>query len=398
MEQNFPLSKAAETALKMLEHQGYEAYVVGGCVRDFCMNTPPHDYDITSAASPGEVKRIFQSFHVIPTGEKHGTITVMMDGEPLEITTFRKDGDYLDGRHPENVQFTTAIEEDLKRRDFTVNAMAYSPTRGMKDPFHGREDLQNGILRCVGDAPTRFTEDALRLLRALRFAARLEFSVETQTAAALHDLAPAIEKVSRERVFSEMNGLLLAKGLKTIMLQFHDVVCAAVPEIGSIPKADYLGALNTVEQLPPDITLRWAALLAPLGDDAALALRHLKAPNQLTQDVSALIACRDTEVMPDTVKHFMCRIGPAMTEKLCALRHAQGLLPDTALPLAKMQHILDTGECYKLSMLAVTGNDLKEIGIAGKQIGLTLQKLLDEVLCGNLPNEKETLLRAIRTF
>ncbi|MBE5776080.1 MAG: CCA tRNA nucleotidyltransferase [Clostridiales bacterium] len=398
MTEAFPLSPSAERALRILESHGHEAYVVGGCVRDFCMNKPPHDFDITSAAKPHEVKTIFRDFHVIPTGEKHGTVTVILDGEPLEITTFRKDGDYLDGRHPENVQFTSAIEEDLKRRDFTVNAMAYSPLRGLCDPFHGQEDLKKGVLRCVGDAQTRFTEDALRLLRALRFAARLEFDIEPETADALHALCPTIQKVSRERVLSEMNGLLQARGLVPVMRMFRDVVTAAVPETAQIAPEAYDQALLHTSRAPLDLSVRWAALLCPLGDQATAALKNLKASNQLTKEVSQLLSCGDLATDTGTVKLLMHRIGPDMCKKLFALRWAQGLIEDQDALLSRMQQILDDGECYQLSMLAVSGTDLMRLGITGKNVGKMLQHLLEQVLEGALPNEKEALLRAAGSF
>ena len=398
MTNQFPLSPAAAQALTLMEHHGYEAYVVGGCVRDFLMHIPPHDFDITTSATPDETKQVFKDFRVILTGEKHGTVTVLMDGEPLEITTFRKDGDYLDGRHPEKVEFTSAIHEDLMRRDFTVNAMAYSPIRGLCDPFHGQEDLKNGILRCVGDAPTRFTEDALRLMRALRFGARLSFTIEEKTADAIHALAPAIRKVSRERVLSEMNGLLQAADAVPVMTQFHDMVCAAVPELGTVSPDDYAAALAAMEKVDKsDLTLRWACLLSPLRENAAQALMMLKAPKRLTEDVQALISA-PAAIDPATVKMLMCRLGPVNAEKLCILRAAQGKFTHADTLIARIREVQETGECYQLSMLAVTGKDLMALGIQGKKIGETLNRLLDLVLADQLPNEKGALLGAISSF
>ena len=398
MENQFPLSPAAAKALTLMERHGYEAYVVGGCVRDFLMHIPPHDFDITTSATPDETKQVFKDFRVILTGEKHGTVTVLMDDEPLEITTFRKDGDYLDGRHPEKVEFTSAIEEDLMRRDFTVNAMAYSPLRGLCDPFHGQEDLKNGILRCVGDAPTRFTEDALRLMRALRFGARLSFTIEDKTADAIHALAPAITKVSRERVLSEMNGLLQAKDAVPVMTRFRDMVCAAVPQLAAVSEADYAAALAAMEKVgKSDLTLRWAALLSPLGQNAMQALLNLKAPKRLTEAVHALINAPDT-IDQALVKPLMCCLGPVNAEKLCLLRAAQGLLSDADALIARIREVQERGECYQLSMLAVTGKDLMSLGVQGKAIGETLHKLLDLVLLDQLPNEKQALLSALSSF
>lgn len=396
MEKQFPLSPAAEKALQLLEESGFESYIVGGSVRDFCMHTPPHDFDITTASSPEETKKVFHACRVIPTGEKHGTVTVMMYGEPLEITTFRKDGDYLDGRHPEKVEFTSAIEEDLLRRDFTVNAMAYSPLRGMKDPFGGQSDLKRKLLRCVGDADRRFHEDALRLLRALRFAARLCFDIEESTHNALLNLAPLIEKVSRERVLSELNGLLLARDFERVMAVYRPVIECAVPEIRSIPQADYLSALRAMTRLDLDLSLRWAALLHPLGEEKAYqTLKNLKAPNRLCEDASRLAGHALSPITVQTAKVFMNRLGEDLAKQLSRLQGALNVIPDADAVRAEIDRVLESGECYTLANLAVTGNDLKAIGVTGRDIGKTLNLLLEKVMAGKLPNEKEALLRAI---
>ena len=392
----FSLSPAAETALRLLEESGYECYIVGGSVRDFCMQVPPHDFDITTASSPEETKKVFAQYRVIPTGEKHGTVTVMMDGEPLEITTFRKDGDYLDGRHPEKVEFTSAIEEDLLRRDFTVNAMAYSPFRGMKDPYGGQQDLKRKMLRCVGDADRRFHEDALRLLRALRFAARLCFDVEESTHEALLALAPLIEKVSRERILTELNGLLVAKDFEKIMTVYRSVIECAVPEIRSISQSDYLSALRAMTYPDLDLSLRWAALLHPLGEEMAYqTLKNLKAPNRLCEDASRLAGHALSPMTAQTAKVFMNRLGEGLAKKLCRLQGVLNVIPDADAVRAEIDRVLESGECYTLANLAVTGNDLKAIGVTGRDIGKTLNDLLENVMNGHLPNEKEALLRSV---
>ena len=399
MTEQFPLSQGARTALSMLEKAGYECYAVGGCVRDFLMGITPHDFDITTSSAPDETKAVFSAFRVIPTGEKHGTVTVMMDGEPLEITTFRRDGDYLDGRHPEQVLFTSAIEEDLQRRDFTVNAMAYSPLRGLCDPFRGRQDLDAKCLRCVGDAKTRFGEDALRLLRALRFAARLGFEIEADTAHALHEMAPAIGKVSRERVLSEMNGLLLADGVQDVMTQFWDVVCAAVPQLKALTHAETAQALQAVNTLPRDLALRWSALLYPLGrEQAELTLRQLKASNQLSGEAALLISCLPMLEDKQNIKPLMRLCGPEKAEKCCLLLAALDASFAPAPRIKEIRRVASDGECYTLSMLAVTGSDLKNAGLTGKAIGKALEHLLQQVTEGKLPNEKQALLRAAGGF
>ena len=229
---DFLLPAPVLCALSMLEAGGFSAYVVGGCVRDWVLGIPPHDFDICTAATPKEMKEIFKGERTIETGIRHGTLTVLMDNEPLEITTFRLDGDYLDGRHPSSVSFTRKVEEDLSRRDFTINAMAYSPKDGLIDPFGGQKDCQDGIIRCVGEPERRFQEDALRILRALRFSARLDFPIEPETAKAIFQLKENLEKISKERIAVELTGLLMGKKAGEILDRFWDVIIFVLPSLG----------------------------------------------------------------------------------------------------------------------------------------------------------------------
>ena len=227
----FPLPAEVLKALDMITARGYEAYVVGGCVRDLLMGIPPHDYDICTSALPEETKACFCGERVIETGIQHGTVTVLMNGEMLEITTFRTEGDYLDGRHPSSVSFTRSIENDLMRRDFTVNAMAYHPEKGLVDLYGGREDLQDKRLRCVGDAPERLTEDALRILRAMRFSAQLSFAVEESTAQAMHNLKDRLSLISRERIAQELLRMIAFPAAANVLQQFEDIFFAALPQL-----------------------------------------------------------------------------------------------------------------------------------------------------------------------
>ncbi|MBQ4122015.1 MAG: hypothetical protein IJD35_08370, partial [Clostridia bacterium] len=225
------LSDGAKTLLEQLNQNGYEAFVVGGCVRDMLMGITPHDYDITTSATPDEVKRVFENYHVIETGLKHGTVTVMVNGEPVEITTYRIESTYSDSRHPDGVMFTRSLTEDLARRDFTVNAIAYNPTVGIVDPFDGQQDIQKKILRCVGIPHERFSEDALRILRLLRFASVLGFEIEAETADAAFCLKKKLVHVSAERIQVELCKLLCGKGAGKVLVEYCEILSAVIPEL-----------------------------------------------------------------------------------------------------------------------------------------------------------------------
>ena len=230
----FMLPGPVERALDRLHAAGFSAYVVGGCVRDWVLGVAPHDYDICTAARPEDMQRIFQGERTIETGLRHGTLTVLLDGMPLEITTFRLDGEYLDGRHPASVRFTGRVEDDLSRRDFTINAMAYAPAAGLVDPFGGREDCRRGVIRCVGEAEKRFAEDALRILRALRFSARLRFPIAPETDAALRAGRTQLERISRERIAAELTGLLLGDGAGGVLMAYPEVIRTVLPELSAL--------------------------------------------------------------------------------------------------------------------------------------------------------------------
>ena len=225
------LSKPVEAALSRLENAGFSAYAVGGCVRDHVLGFTPHDYDICTSATPERMQEVFKGERTIETGLKHGTLTVLLFGMPLEITTFRVDGAYSDGRHPDSVRFTARVEDDLSRRDFTINAMAYSPKAGLVDHFCGQEDCRRGVIRCVGNPVERFGEDALRILRALRFSARLGFPVEEATARAIREGRAQLCHVSRERIAVELSGLLQGKDASGVLRQFPEVIEAVLPEL-----------------------------------------------------------------------------------------------------------------------------------------------------------------------
>lgn len=402
-------------ALRRLSQAGFPAYVVGGCVRDAVLGVPPHDYDLCTAARPEEMRRVFAGERVLETGARHGTLTVLLQGAPLEITTFRLDGEYQDGRHPAAVQFTRQITEDLSRRDFTINAMAYAPEEGLVDPFGGQRDCAQGVIRCVGLPERRFEEDALRILRALRFSARLGFPLERDTARALHALRENLKRISRERIAAECGGLLSGNRAVPVLRAYGDVLFSALPGLAETGFSFADPLLDALPLLPKEPALRWAALLSPLPpalpqrEEAARALlRGLKLSNQLTDSVCALIREQFFPLRQDTLLEAMMRVGPEGLERLLLLRSAcaQACAPAqaqeiraqfAALEQARRQ-LIARNACYSLKQLAVKGPDLAARGLRGPQIGLALQQLLVLTAQGRVANEKEALLSALDTL
>ncbi|MBR6120179.1 MAG: HD domain-containing protein [Oscillospiraceae bacterium] len=279
---NSQVPAPAREALSRLEAAGYAACLVGGCVRDSLLGRVPGDWDITSSALPEQTEAVFAGERIIETGLKHGTVTVLLDGLPLEITTFRRESGYADHRHPDAVAFTPSLEEDLSRRDFTVNAMAWSPARGLTDPFGGRADLEKGIIRCVGDPKQRFNEDALRILRALRFAAQLDFAIDPATAAAALALRQSLALVSRERIAEELSKLLCGPAVRRIVTEYWPILAQPLPELAPMAGLDQRSPYHcydvlehsaaAAEAVPPDRILRWAALLHDAGKPACFTL------------------------------------------------------------------------------------------------------------------------------
>ena len=431
------LPPQVEYCIGRLEQAGFPAYAVGGCVRDACLGLQPQDYDLCTAALPEEICELFSRHSLVTNGQKHGTIGVVVDRNVYEITTFRTEGSYSDSRHPDWVRFVPAVEEDLARRDFTVNAMAYSPTRGFADPFGGRQDLQNGILRAVGPPQLRFTEDALRILRGVRFAAKYRLEPENETLQAMLSLAPRLENVAAERIFDELCKLLpLAQWQHFCM--FAPILTQVIPELAPCVGFDqrnrhhlydiYRHSGHVVEAVPETLSLRWAALLHDIGKPATFSLdaagnghfyghdkesaqmadgilRRLKAPNALRQQAVQLIELHMTKIEPEkkVVRRWLGRLGQETMEQLLLLQEADMGSKGTGTPSEIsqfdqirqiLQQILAENACFSLKDLAVNGHDLMALGITGRQIGRTLQHLLEQVMEDALPNEKTALLAA----
>ncbi len=425
------------SCIQALEQEGYAAWAVGGCVRDALMGLEPHDYDLCTSATPEQIKAIFSHHRLVLAGEKHGTVGVVTDGGVVEITTFRTEGAYLDNRHPEQVAFVATVEEDLARRDFTVNAMAYNPKRGLADPFGGRQDLRDRVLRCVGEPEMRFQEDSLRILRGVRFAVRFRLKPEAQTLAAMKSQAPLMDNLARERVFEELCKLLplvTAEDLRTYSSILAQVIPELAPTIGFDQHSKhhaydiYTHAAYVTEAVPPQLPLRWAALLHDVGKpdtfsvdgegnghfyghakaSAQMAeeiLRRLKAPNALRQEVVQLVEQHMTLIDPEekAVRRWLSRLGEERMESLILLQEADmgskgtGKSADSVQFTqlrALIQQIRADNACLSLRDLAVGGRDMMALGLAGPDIGRTLEQLLELVLEGQLPNEKEALLHA----
>ena len=391
--------------LNTLGDAGYEAYLVGGCVRDAALGKIPNDYDITTNARPEDMKRVFAGWRVIETGLKHGTLTVLSDGECVEVTTYRIDGEYADNRHPTEVSFTDDITLDLSRRDFTVNAMAYNPKLGLCDPFGGMAHLAERRIVCVGDAAARFREDGLRILRALRFASVLDFEIDEATTRAVFELKDLLRGISKERVFVELSKLICGKGCAEILQAFGGVLelCG-----NGVSEVDFRAAAGITDSLPDDSVARLAYLCRVsadrIGADAkshAMAyMRSLKTSTAAAKRCSLLADATGDEFPGDeiAVKRLMGRLSGDDILTYARLRgtytgdtHAERRFTETYRAVA------DTDPCVAVSQLAIGGNDVMTLaGIRGKEVGNTLSALLEEVITGKTENTAEALTARLR--
>ena len=392
----------AEQIIEKLNEHGFEAYVVGGCVRDSLLGKEPEDWDITTSAKPEEVKAIFS--RTIDTGIQHGTVTVMLNRQGYEVTTYRVDGEYEDGRHPKSVDFTTSLLEDLKRRDFTINAMAYNGREGLVDAFGGMEDLENRVIRCVGSAVNRFTEDALRILRAVRFSAQLDFRIEDETYEAISLIAPNLEKVSKERIATELTKLLLS-GHPEKMKRVSDT---GASRYISEPffKAAVLGKgeLRPLGCLPAVKYMRWAGFLRrEQGETAADILRDLKMDCDTMDRVKILVSRWRTPIAAEkpAIRRVMNQIPGDLFDSLLCFQEVfagevgEGYGETLKTVKALAEEIRRAGDPVNLKELAVDGRDLMAAGMKpGPALGKTLNALMEQVLERPECNERAYLLRA----
>lgn len=436
------LSQKALYIIDELNKNGFEAFAVGGCVRDMLMNVTAHDCDITTNARTEDILRVFSAHKTLDIGAKHGTITVIIDSEPFEVTTYRLESTYSDNRHPDSVVFTNKLQDDLARRDFTVNSIAYNPSEGLIDPFGGRQDIEAKTIRCVGNACERFEEDSLRILRGLRFASVLSFEIEEKTAEAMHNCRHLIKNLSEERIFTELSKLLCGKNVRSVLTAFPDVFGEIIPEIlkmNGFAQHNFHHIYDVwthtavvVENTPPAVHMRLAALFHDVAkpfcfsldengvghfyghasksaEIAEKRLTELRCDTKTKDAVIKLIKAHDTpiEESEKIIKRRLNSMGKELFFDLINLKRADtaGLAPEFASRnshfnrLEKMAtDILQKDECFSLKKLAVNGNNLIKHGFKGKEIGERLSFLLEAVMDEKCENEKDKLLEYLKNY
>lgn len=433
---NLKLPQYIEELLRRYSAAGFEAFCVGGAVRDSLLLKEPYDWDITTNALPEETKELFSDKRIIETGIKHGTVTVLFDKRPVEITTYRTDGVYLDSRHPESVSFTKSIGEDLSRRDFTVNAIAYNPETGLVDLFGGKNDIYNSIIKTVGDPDRRFKEDALRILRALRFSSVLGFEIEPATKEAIHKNRFLLRDISAERISSELSKMLVGQNIFEVLSEYSDVLGVFIPEILPAVGFKQYGKkhaydvwehiCHTVDTIPPEKTLRLTMLLHDLGkvpthklnengdstfknhaavggETAREILTRLKFDKKTIDRVSFLVSHHDFEP-PETklmLKHKMAELSAEDVRTLLIIKKSdrgalseayRNIEKESARVLTWLDEIEKNNECVTVSQLKISGSDLAEAGLRGEEIGEALKKLLSAVVDEKTENNKKALL------
>ncbi|MBQ9744752.1 MAG: CCA tRNA nucleotidyltransferase [Clostridia bacterium] len=440
MKYNFDISYGASYVLDTLHKKGYEAYVVGGSVRDMYLGKRAHDYDITTSATPEETRSVFYDLPVIETGIKHGTVTVIVNSESIEITTYRCDGEYTDSRHPDSVEFTRNLSDDLCRRDFTINALAYDGEGEIIDLHGGREDIENRVVRAIGNPYKRFTEDALRILRGMRFSSVLGFEIEERTRQAILDLRHLLKKISKERIAEEINKLLCGKNAREVILSYSEVLGEIIPEINIMRGFDQKNRHHiydilthtayVVSNTEPEKHLRLAALLHDSGKPETVStdengeqhfyghphaseeiarrfLNEYKYDNATKDRVLLLVRVHDTVIDEDKVyiKKRLNRMGKDAFFELVQLQRAdnkaQNPIYDRTEHFDRVEEIarqiISESECFSLKDLSVNGRDLMENGFSrGKLLGEILDYLLKCVIEEKTENNKEALLRLAR--
>lgn len=431
------MPEEVKTAISKLTQNGFEAYIVGGCVRDSLLGDKPKDYDITTSAEPEEVEKIFSNYRVIETGIKHGTVTVLINKIPLEITTFRIDSDYSDNRHPTNVTFTKSLEKDTARRDFTMNALAYNDERGICDFYGGSDDIKNKIIRCVGDADKRFNEDALRIMRAIRFSSVLGFEIEDNTKRAIFKNKKLLKNISSERIASELVKLLCGENVRKVLLEYIDILSVVIPELVPMKGFDQRNIHHiydilehtavAVENITPTPILRLTALFHDIGKPKCFFMKNgeghfyghsevgakmtenilsrLKFDNNTKKIVTKLVKIHDVQIeeTETAVKRCMNKHTVEIFFLLLKMKRADTLAQspmcrDRLGYLDRLEKtarkIIAENACFSLKDLAINGSDLIEMGFKpGKEIGVILKNLLEEVIGGRLPNKKKELVK-----
>lgn len=421
--------------LEKLNNCGFEAFAVGGCVRDSLLGAMPKDYDVTTNAKPEEIKTCLCDFRTIDTGIEFGTVTAISEGNPVEITTYRIDGEYNDNRRPNSVEFTAQLSEDLRRRDFTINAMAFNEKTGVIDLYGGKEDLSKGVIKAIGNPVERFEEDGLRIMRALRFASCYGFSIDSQTSEAIHSCAYLLGNIAKERIAIELNKLICGK-CESILREYHDVLSVVIPEISSCVGFEqhtkyhnrdvFEHIIATVGAIEPVKHLRLAMLFHDIGkpkyftmDDKGrghfkghavgsceIAERFFKTfhyDNETAEAVLALINSHDIVIENNEkqIKRYLNRFGEKLFYDIIAVHIADdlGKAPEFQSRIAEYEQVIETAdrlirekECFSLKNLAVNGNDIIKLGYRGRDVGHILNTLLERVIDGKCQNEYEALI------
>lgn len=433
------MNQSAEI-LNILENAGFEAYLVGGCVRDTLMNRTFHDTDITTNALPEQIIEVFKNYKTIPTGIKHGTVTVILNSIPYEITTYRIDGKYSDSRRPDSVEFTTSLREDLARRDFTINAIAMNSKGEISDYFNGTDDIRNKIIRCVGCPEKRFEEDALRIMRAVRFSSQLGFEIEQKTAKAIHSMKDRLKNISKERIREELDKLICGKNCLNVLLEYSDIITVIIPEfqkcIGFDQHSPYHKytvwehIARAVSFAPQDnIQIRRALFFHDIAKPICAKFdesgrghfyNHAKIGSEMTKDimkrlrydndsittVSTLIAYHSDKILTKkNIKKLISVIGDKLFIELIEMKKCDNSAKNDFVRdeniqldeiLSETYKIIENNECCNMHMLAINGNDLIKSGLKGVEIGDTLKELLNLVIEETLPNEHDILLNYIK--
>ena len=440
---NIKIPDEVQHIINTLEKNGYEAYAVGGCLRDAFLGAEPKDWDVCTPALPEQTMKCFDGLHIIKTGLRHGTITLVLNGNPFEITTYRVDGTYSDNRHPDSVEFVKDLKEDLSRRDFTINAMAYNPKKGVVDFFDGISDIKKQVVRCVGSADERFREDALRIMRALRLASTLNFSIEDDTSEAIHDTRCLLGKIAVERISKELNKLIVGRNAGNILLRYVPVIWEIIPEIRAMIEFEqnnpyhYLDVwkhtVTSVTNAPIDVILRLTMLFHDIAKPecyseaegvghfhghpqtgsriAGKILSRLRYDNCTTRTIKQLIFYHDVEILPTRkhVKRWLYKIGEERFRQLIDVKRADAMAQTEEYRRKKLatlddillitDEIIEQRQCFSLGDMAVNGRDLIAAGIPeGIEIGRMLNRLVSMVVDETVENDRAKLLEATQEF
>ena len=396
---NIDIPTSVQYIMRVLNEHGFEAFIVGGCIRDSLMGRIPYDWDIATSAKPQEIKACFP--HTYDTGIEHGTVTVVYKGKNYEVTTYRVDGEYEDGRRPKSVTFAANLQDDLARRDFTINAAAWHPGLGLADPFGGVKDIENNIIRGVGDPDKRFTEDALRMMRAIRFSGQLDFNICPDTFSAIKRNASGLKRISAERIRDELTKLLLSPHPERILLLEESGLLSEGWPLPLKPEAHEIrNSAGILRRCPKKVSLVYAVLFFQREpDNVNRAMRALRFDNAMCRDTSLLIKWAKYPVINQdySVRKYLSLSGRAYFQDLMALKKLMETPDSDILPLIseKYDNIMENGDCLSIGDLQIDGNDLLGMGLSGKLIGETLNRLLDLVLHDPSLNNKPVLLRLV---